>query len=211
MPYLYNSSKPFGLTDVRAPKPDTASGKTLAAYRLAVVDAEKARILADAEPESNTLRAVADAKAAERDTLAAKAKAGFKFVPADDSSVVRYAVDDAELAEFLAADAKGRKTFLAAREGSVQGSPVHPSIAVYEAMRAAFAERTPKGERSAAFLAELASGVLVIPTVARGKSASAKAAKRDAATVAAEAAAAMFASFDADDDADDATEVAVGV
>ena len=168
--HVYISAEPFALQEV-TPRATTAAGKLIARWNAA--------------------------EGADRDALALKARARFKFVPAKDATVTRYTMSDAQYAAWTGAkDAKSFDAALAACTDTLTtSSPIHASIAGYAAFRAGVDSRAPEGNGRSRFtsqlLGELAKGVIILPST--GREASAKVAKLSAAERTAAAVEAMYA------------------
>lgn len=154
---------PWAIAPV-SPRANSRAAKVNAEYAAAALAVERAP--ADAADR--------DALIATRDALAVKAKGSVKVIPGDGCIIRRWNVSDEQLAAYLAEpDPAKRAAMFAVGDAVETGSPVHPSVANTQGMLSAVAERAAAAERTAReqFLAELASGLFIVPTAARGASA----------------------------------------
>lgn len=164
--YLYQSTAPIHATPVKV-RATGAAAKHAAEYAAAIAAKDEAKV----------------------EALASKVKAPIRFVPSPDATLRRYAVDDATLDKWMAeTDSAKRAAILADIEPVETASPIAPSIAAYAKMREGLRVRGGNRPASAQLLSELASGTLIVPALARGRSANGG--KSAAETTA--AAAAMF-------------------
>jgi hypothetical protein len=203
--YQSKSGKRIGLQAVKM-RPTTAAGKRVTAHAEAVAalrDAEQA-LAALPENASKVTRTKAEnAVAAAREAVskaATRAKAPYKFLPAEGDTLARYNLSDEKFAAWRTEpDPEKRAAILADIEPVETASPVHPNVAAHAGYMRVIRELTPDGTPSAQFaLDSLASGTLIFPTT--GSGASQKSERKSAEERAYDAAVEMFGAIEEDED-----------
>lgn len=173
--YLYQSTCPFG-SQVVTPRTGTRAARDIAAYHAAVekLNAAEAALGNATDKTREKLTAARDTARESVTRAAIAAKGAVKFPVGEGATVSRWNVPtDVAIAYATASESERVAIAETFGEAIITESAVHPSILATDGFREMLTANAPEGVTAGEYmLAMLADGVLIIPSTAKGASAS---------------------------------------